>query len=200
MRRNIIICFICILAILLSGCSVEKVVLPAQKEVTDKTLKDVFKEHGMKIGTCVSSYVIDKKDTSDLILEQFNSVTMENAMKPDYILNQDKCKAEGKLVVEYNSEALSILKWAKKNNLSMRGHTLIWYSQTPEWIFREGFESNGSFVGREEMLSRMESFISSNFETLKNLGYIDCFYAYDIINEAIMEDGSLRQNHWTETI
>ena len=82
----------------------------------------------------------------------------------------------------------------------MRGHTLIWYSQTPEGIFHEGFDTNGAYVGRETMLARMESMISGVFEELDRLGYIDLFYAYDVINEAWMEDGTIRKNHWTETI
>ncbi|MBP5565364.1 MAG: endo-1,4-beta-xylanase, partial [Lachnospiraceae bacterium] len=93
----------------------------------------------MKVGTCVSANVKNDEKMSALILEQFNSVTMENAMKPDYILNQERSNTEGKLVVEFNQDALSVLGWAKNNGLSMRGHTLIWYSQTPEWIFHEGF-------------------------------------------------------------
>ena len=195
-----VICLICILTMLLTGCGTPKVTLPAQKEVTDKTLKDVFAAHNMKIGTCISSNVINNKDMASLVKEQFNSLTMENAMKPDYILNQEKSIASGELTVEFNQEARSVLAWAKENNFSMRGHTLIWYSQTPEWIFRDGFDSKGVFVSREEMLTRMEALISGVFAELKRLGYLDLFYAYDVINEAIMEDGNLRQNHWTEII
>ena len=200
MKKKSIICILIILITILSGCSIEKIVLPAQKEVTDKTIKDIFEEHEIKAGTCVSSYVIGNSSMSDLILEQFCSITMENAMKPDYILNQDRSKAEGRLIVEYNNEAVSILKWAQENDLSMRGHTLIWYSQTPDWIFREGFDNKGALVGRWEMLTRMESLISGNFEELKRLGYLDLFYAYDVVNEALIEDGSIRKSHWTETI
>ena len=198
--RKTIICIICITVMLLSGCSTPKVNLPAQKEVTDKTIKDVFAAHKMKAGTCISSNVINNPSMAALVKEQFKSLTMENAMKPDYILDQEKSKAAGKLVVEFNSEARAVLKWAKENNFSMRGHTMVWYSQTPEWIFHDGFDSKGAYVGREEMLSRMEALISGVFTELKELRYLDLFYAYDVVNEALMEDGSLRQNHWTEII
>ena len=198
--RKTIICIICVTAMLLMGCGTSRVSLPAQKEVTDKTIKDVFASHNMKIGTCISSNVINNTAMAALVKEQFNSLTMENAMKPDYILNQEKSKATGKLTVEFNQEACSVLKWAKENNFSMRGHTMIWYSQTPEWIFREGFDLRGAYVSRDEMLSRMEALISGVFSELKELGYLDLFYAYDVVNEALMEDGSLRQNHWTEII
>ena len=198
---SLIILTLCLLAMILTACGAEPAVkLPKQKEVTDKTLKDVFGEHGMKIGTCISANVINNKQMADLVFGQYNSLTMENAMKPDYILNQEKSIASGELTVEFNQEARSILAWAKEHNFTMRGHTLIWYSQTPDWIFRDGFDKNGVYVNREEMLTRMEALISGVFAELKKLGYLDLFYAYDVINEAIMEDGSIRENNWTKII
>ncbi|MBQ5933740.1 MAG: endo-1,4-beta-xylanase, partial [Lachnospiraceae bacterium] len=149
-----VILIICMLTMIFTACtSTPKVKLPAQKEVTDKTLKSVFDGHGMKIGTCISGNVINNKKMADLVAEQYNSLTMENAMKPDYILNQEKSIASGELTVEFNSEARSVLAWAKEHNFAMRGHTLIWYSQTPDWIFRDGFDKNGVYVSREEMLT-----------------------------------------------
>ena len=203
MKKRILLLCMCFI-LLFSGCGggsgYGKADVPAQTEVTDKSLKDIFAEHGMKVGTCVSAQVIGRKDMEALILAQFDSVTMENAMKPDYILNQKKSQEEGAIVVEYNKDALAVLRWAKEHDIPMRGHTLIWHSQTPEWIFREGFRDDGAYVDREEMLLRMETMIRRNFEELKRLGYLDCFYAYDVVNEAWMEDGSERETLWSELI
>ena len=164
------------------------------------SLKDLFAEHGMKVGTCLSTQMTGRANTNQVILEQFNSVTMENSMKPDYLFNQKKSKEEGRLVVEFNSDAIKMMEWAKENNFSMRGHTLVWYSQTPEWIFHEDFDAKNEYVNREEMLHRMESMIRQVFELLDELGYLELFYAYDVVNEAWMEDGSMRQNHWSDII
>ena len=200
MKRKSILSVLLVLMMILTACSSSKVKLPAQAEVTDQALRDVFAAHGMKVGTCVSSRVTDTRKYADLVQGQFNSLTMENAMKPDYILNQKESQTSGKLVVELNSEALSILSWAKANGFSMRGHTLIWHSQTPDWIFREGFSKSGAYVDREEMLARMEALISGMFEELKDHGYLDLFYAYDVVNEAWMEDGSMRSSNWRKII
>jgi endo-1,4-beta-xylanase len=200
MKRKSIISVLFIFLLVLAGCSSSKVKLPAQSEVTNKTLKDVFAEHGMKVGTCISSQVTKKTATSDLMAAQFCSCTMENAMKPDYILDQAQSRSSGKPIVKFNSEALSLMSWAKKNSFSMRGHTMIWHSQTPDWLFREDFDPRGSYVGREEMLSRMEALIRGVFEELKAQGYIDLFYAYDVVNEAWMEDGSMRDSNWRRII
>ena len=166
----------------------------------DYCLKDVFAEHGMKVGTCISGQMIDRPAISKIITENFSSLTCENAMKPDYIFNRNKSKETGDLVVEFNSEALKIMDYAKENGLKMRGHTLVWYSQTPNWIFKEGFENSGDFVDRDTMLARMESYIKQVFEQLETLGYIDLFYAYDVVNEAWMENGTMRQNNWSTII
>ncbi|MBR6477705.1 MAG: endo-1,4-beta-xylanase [Lachnospiraceae bacterium] len=202
MKRRIFCCVICFLMVFLTGCGAGGVrhTLPAQEEVTSKTLQDVFGEHGMKVGTCISPYMISQANTEKLILAQFNSITMENNMKPDYVLNQERSQAEGHLVVEYQGDTLKILKWAKTHNLAMRGHTLIWYSQTPEWIFHEGFNVQGAYVDRDEMLLRMEDLIRGTFEELERLEYLDLFYAFDVVNEAWMEDGSLRPTLWSEII
>ena len=165
-----------------------------------KSLKDLFAEHGMKVGTCFTTQMIDRNNVKKVVTENFNSITMENSMKPDYLFSKSKSVETGDLVVEFNSDALKMMKWAQENNFSMRGHTLIWYSQTPEWIFHEDFDTSKGYVDRDTMLARMESYIKQVFEKLAELGYIDLFYAYDVVNEAWTENGTIRKNHWSEII
>ena len=71
---------------------------------------------------------------------------------------------------------ITMLDWAKANNMAVRGHTLVWYSQTPQWIFYDNFDNKtGKLVGRDEMLKRMESLIKQMFEKLTAEGYADLF-------------------------
>lgn len=163
-------------------------------------LRDLFAEHGMKVGTCLTTQMIKNAKQEALIKEQFSSVTMENSMKPDYIFDQAKSKESGELTVVFNKDMTAMLDWAKENNMAVRGHTLVWYSQTPGWIFHEGFDLAKPLVGREEMLNRLESMIKQMFTKLQEEGYADLFYAYDVANEAWMEDGSIRESDWTRTI
>lgn len=167
-----------------------------------ESLKEIYKEYGLKAGTCLTTAMISNKDTEELIKSQFNSVTFENDMKPDYILDKQASVDSKELTVKFNSNMLKLLKWAKDNNMAVRGHTIIWHSQTPEWIFHEDFDVNKPFAGRETMLTRMESFIHQIFEKLEEEGYSDIIYAYDIVNEAWMEDGKLRTDkaYWLQTI
>ena len=173
---------------------------PTPDPAEGKSLKDLFAEHGMKVGTCLNTQMIDRAVVKKLLLEHFDSVTMENSMKPDYLFNKKKSLETGELVVEFNSDALRMMKWAKENGFSMRGHTLVWYSQTPDWIFHVDFDQTKDLVDRETMLVRMEGYIRDVFKTIDELGYTDIFYAYDVINEAWMENGTVRQNRWTQII
>lgn len=162
-------------------------------------IKGVFDSLGfLQAGTCINAMAI--KDYTDNILQNYNSITMENEMKPDAILNQAKSIEAGDIVVEYTNRTTSLLDWAKTNGIKARGHVLIWHSQTPQWIFYEDFDTNKALVDRDTMLSRMESYIKQNFEFLEAQGYIDIFYAYDIVNEAIEDDGSLRKSKWLDII
>lgn len=172
----------------------------AQKVQEPETIKDLFEAHGVKAGTCISQKMIFDPNYSGLITEQFNSVTLENALKPDAILNQSASKKADDIVVEFKSETTNLLDWAKKNNMSMRGHTIIWHSQTPEWIFHEEFNASKDLVSREVMLKRMESYISQVFAQLEEHGYLDMIYAYDVVNEAWEDNGTMRDTLWKQTI
>lgn len=171
-----------------------------ETEVTEISIKDAFAEHGIKAGTCLSPYMISNADLSGIITEQFNSVTMENAMKPDYIFDKNASITAGYPVVEFNSDALAMMNWAKEKGFSLRGHTLVWYSQTPDWIFHEEFNSAKPLVTADVMLDRMDHYISQIFSTLEEKGYADLFYAYDIVNEGVNDDGTLRDCLWRQTI
>ena len=163
-------------------------------------IKDVYAQNGLKAGTCLSDTMIVNEKYTDIITNNFNQITLENFMKPDYILNKEKSIETGKLTVEFNKNTIDLLDWAKNNNMMVRGHVLVWYSQTPDWIFYEGFDKSKKLVDRDTMLSRMEHYIKQTFEQLELLGYSDIFYAYDIVNEAIMEDGSYRDCLWKQII
>ncbi len=166
------------------------------------TIQSVFAQNGMKAGTCLTTQMINNSYLADLITANFNSVTMENAMKPDYILDKAESIATGDIVVNFNADMAAMLDWARANHMAVRGHTIIWYSQTPKWIFHENFDTNAPFVTREVMLARMESYIKQVFEQLDDYGYTDLFYAYDVVNEAWMEDGKIREemNYWYQII
>ena len=131
--------------------------------VVTETFQSLFGQYGMKAGTCLSDSMITKKACTNIINEQFNSITFENHLKPDYILDQKESIAAGDLVVKFGSKTVELMEWCKNNDKVMRGHTLIWHSQTPNWIFYENFDTKGELVSREVMFARMEFYILQTF-------------------------------------
>lgn len=173
---------------------------PTPTPIPTPGIKEVLGKYNLKTGTCLTDSMLGNKKCLEIIKGNFNSITFENHLKPDAILNQQESKAAGDLVVKFNATTLKLLDWCKENDMAVRGHTLIWHSQTPNWIFHEDFDTKKPLVGRDVMLARMESYIRQTFALLESLGYLEMFYAYDVLNEAWMEDGSKRDSLWLTTI
>lgn len=150
--------------------------------------KDKF-SRWFKIGTSASAF--DIKSYGSFIKDNFNSITPENELKPESILDQ---AASQKLGDNANPQvnlryADTILKFCEENGIPLRGHTFVWYSQTPDWFFRENFSSNGALVSKEVMDQRLENFIKNTFDALKEQ-YPDLdISAYDVCNEVFVNDG-----------
>jgi GH35 family endo-1,4-beta-xylanase len=70
----------------------------------------------------------------------------------------------------------------------VRGHTLVWHSQTPVWFFKENFNESGNWVTPEVMDQRMESYIRNMFELITTSYPNLNLYAYDVVNEAAKDN------------
>ena len=155
----------------------------------DKALKDAF-EGKFKIGTSVSPHELNSG--ANFIKKHFNSITPENELKPDSILNQQACQQQGNNVntqVYFGQGTSATLKFCQDNGIPLRGHTFVWYSQTPDWFFRENFNQGGNYVSKDIMNQRLESFIKNTFELLaKNYPNLKV-YSYDVCNELFVNDG-----------
>ena len=161
-------------------------------------LKDVYAKY-FKLGTATTEKELSPKSTKELILKHFNSITLGNELKPENMLDKAGCIAnaeagkDGEVAVKLNSSARSILNFARDNNISVRGHVLVWHSQTPGWFFKESYDAEADFVDKETMTARMESYIKGVFAALE-AEYPDVdFYAWDVVNEAWLDDGKPRQ-------
>jgi len=152
------------------------------------SLKDAF-SGCFKIGTSVSPNELSSG--ASFIKKHFNSITPENELKPDAIIDQGACQQKGNNVntqVSLN-RARQTLKFCEDNGISLRGHTFVWYSQTPSWFFKENFSDNGAYVSKDIMNQRLESFIKNTFAALKTEFPKLDVYAYDVCNELFLNDG-----------
>ena len=171
----------------------------AQEESAEITavLKDLSADYftfGVGInGSTLENQTLNIPEYMELAKQQFNSCTMTNLMKSCYILDQ---MGSQKNLKEGNEEpALSFmsidptLKWCQENDMKMRGHTLVWHTQAPEWFFREGYTDDGEYVDKDTMLMRMESYIRQLLTHVQE-EYPGVIYCWDVVNEAVDPDSA----------
>jgi len=171
--------------------------------LTVTSLKEAYQDYflfGVGLnGTSPSNDTVQSEAMREIIKHHFNSVTYSNLMKPSYLLDhaQSMSNADQGIsepAVNFES-AIAGLEFAKENNIQMRGHTLVWHAQTPDWFFREGYRSNGEFVDKDTMLERMESYIKQVLDYTQT-EYPGVIYSWDVVNEAV----EIRTGHFeTET-
>jgi len=157
------------------------------------SLKEVYSPY-FKIGTAVTTAELSPQSAKDLIDKHFNSITLGNELKPDALLDRNACIEAGNDNPQINlAPARTILNYCRDNNIPVRGHVLVWHSQTPDWFFKENYADDGAWVDKETMLVRMENYIKNVFDAVKK-EYPDVdFYAWDVVNEAWLDDGSHRK-------
>lgn len=142
------------------------------------TLKEKYKDY-FQIGAAVSGETLKKHGA--LISAHFNSITCTNSMKFSSVrptVNK----------TNFN-EADEIAAYAKEHNMSLRGHTLVWHNQTPDWVFES--------ANREILLHRMKEHIHIMADR-----YREVATCWDVVNEAIDDKNNfiLRPSKWTTII
>ena len=164
-------CLLAITALLFVNCA-------AQKKIS--SLKDVYKKD-FYIGTALSANQIEQKDAkvNSLICKEFNAITAENIMKSMFIHPQ-KDKYDFALTDKF-------VAYGKKNKMYIHGHTLIWHSQLAPWM------------AQIKDSTEMKAFMKDHITTIvsKYKGRID---SWDVVNEALNEDGTLRKSVFLNTL
>ena len=201
-----------------TGVSMKKITKPKpeiEKDIPDwKTSVTESLGNDSIAGTAIMSSEISDDTLMELVEKHFNAVTLGNELKPDALFNYQigqsvDCKTitfkgtELKVpVVNDKQENLDfsrademldkILEWNNanpKNKIRVRGHVLVWHSQTPEWFFHEDYDVAKPYADKETMNRRLEWFISSVFDhyfgKAANGKYDGLFYGWDVVNEAV---------------
>ncbi len=168
-------------------------------------LKTLYADY-FKFGCAIPTTFVSNKNQNyiELVTKEFNAITFENELKPDSVLDYETSVSD---LSKYNeSPAVKFdhlketLDYCKEHGIVVRGHTLVWYSQTPAWLYHVDYDINKDFVDRDLMLKRMENYIKSVFEWAQT-EYPGTFYAWDVVNEAVADGGSvLRDCEWRQII
>ena len=149
------------------------------------TLQEVMGPYFL-VGAAVNTDLTDGKtpDVEKVVQAQFNQVVAENCMKGEE--NHPE-------VNRFDfSDGDRLAEWAQKNGKTLTGHCLVWHSQPPKWMFTD---KEGNLVSRETLIGRMYNHIMTVMTHYK--GKVK---GWDVVNEAIQDDGSYRQSLYYKII
>jgi endo-1,4-beta-xylanase len=152
-------------------------------------LKDAFKNQ-FRMGAALNPGHFTETDAvgSLLVKQHFNSITPENDMKWERIHPRSDAGLAG-----YNfGNADKYVEFGEKNGMFIVGHCLIWHSQVPRWVFQD---ADGKPLDREALLQRMREHILTVVGRYKGR-----VHGWDVVNEALNEDGTLRKSQWLNII
>ncbi len=149
------------------------------------SLKDAYKGCFL-VGAALNPAQFSGADPREdaLIKSQFNTISPENVLKWEIV----HPRADG-----YDfSLSDKYVEFGEQNHMFIIGHNLVWHSQVPKWVFED---KDGKQVSRDVLLERMRDHISTVVGRYK--GRIN---GWDVVNEALNEDGTLRQSLWMKII
>jgi endo-1,4-beta-xylanase len=148
-------------------------------------LKDAYKNDFL-IGVAINQKQFSDEDPRGIpiIKAQFNSITPENVLKWESVHPQSD-----KFAFDAPDRYVA---FGEKNGMYLIGHTLVWHSQTPRWVFQD---ADGKPLDRDALLNRMSNHIHTVVGRYK--GRIK---GWDVVNEALNDDGTLRQTSWLKII
>lgn len=203
-----------------TGVSMKKITRPKpeiEKDIPEwKTSVTESLGNDSIAGTAIMLSEISDDTLMELVEKHFNAVTFGNELKPDALFNY---QIDGNSVptktITFEGEELQvpivndagdsldfsradamadkILEWNNAHpdqKIRIRGHVLVWHSQTQEWFFHENYDITKPYVNKETMNRRLEWFISGVFDhyfgKAANGKYDGLFYGWDVVNEAVI--------------
>jgi len=132
-----------------------------------------------EIGAAIQdNQITDSAVDSQILKDQFNSITAEFQMKPRTI-----APTEG--VFDWTVPD-ALVQFAEDNNMVVRGHALLWHLSTPDY-FLQGTPA--------DVRARLENYVT---EVVSR--YRGRIFAWDVVNEVITDDDSAadpyRRSNW----
>ncbi|ASM50205.1 hypothetical protein PESP_a2204 [Pseudoalteromonas espejiana DSM 9414] len=151
----------------------------------DELLKNIFTD-SFKMGVAVNQDIVTGKNMAaqSIIAKQFNTVTLENAMKAEIIY-------PSKGSIDF-SGADAFISFAKQNDMFTVGHTLVWHNQTPAWFFTNHKNKPNTPTQQLEQMRKHIELVAGRYKNKVD--------AWDVVNEVIDDDGSYRPTVWVERV
>ncbi len=158
---------------------------PLAVRADEMKLKNAFKNDFL-IGAAVnqSQFEGDSPREAAIVQAQFDTISPENVLKWESVHPEPD---------EFDfRDADQYVAFGEKNHMFIIGHNLIWHNQTPKWVFQD---DKGNPISRDALIARMRKHIMTVVGRYK--GRIG---GWDVVNEALNEDGTLRNSPWQQII
>jgi endo-1,4-beta-xylanase len=170
MNRIVIICLL--ICSLCTGCNPDENIQPAE---------GLHHNWNFPIGTAIRPFDTDATArTHGVLLRHFNSLTGENVFKMRSIW-----QSQDQFQFKWTDQ---IVSFAKEKNYRVHGHTLLWHAQVPDWLL--SYEA-----GQEEWDKLLKHYITT---VVQHFG--DDVESWDVVNEAFLHDGTLRNTFWRQRL
>jgi len=144
-----------------------------------QSLRELANKRGIYIGAAVNVDLLAKdREYKGLLQKEFNMVVPENVMKWKHIRPDKNTFSFEK--------ADELVAFAEGNKMVVRGHTLVWGTEMPDWFVQ---------LNSEEMYKSLEEHINKVAGRYKKK-----IYAWDVINEALTDEGEFNNDCLTRTI
>jgi endo-1,4-beta-xylanase len=160
--------------------------LPADADPQQQpSLEDAYKGCFL-VGAALNPGEFTGRDARDaaIVKAQFNAISPENVLKWESV-HPEPGRYDFDLPDQY-------VAFGEKNHMFIVGHTLVWHQQTPKWVFED---AQGHPLSRDALLKRLHDHIAMVVGRYK--GRIN---GWDVVNEALDDDGTLRQTPWLKII
>lgn len=177
-----------------------------------KTYAEYFDKMGIAVEYGIHGYKVRELSEYEVqcgLEKHASTITMGNEFKPQFIcqwwggnpaLSGEKFTASNGITIDTPvlkgfGSVDAILTICKAYNLQLRGHVLVWHSQTEDQFFYEGYNTKNKLVDKDTMTARQEWYIKTVIEHVqeweaKNNKGKHIIWAWDVVNEAVADGSS----------
>lgn len=153
------------------GCKEEDEVIPEEPKEEVNVLKD---KALFAIGAAVKVGDLEESEYATAVVENFDQISAEYEMKMKQIWSSSS---------NYNwTQADLLVDFAQDNNMTLHGHTLLWYREYPDWFAAAQYDSTA-------FETLVKSYITTVVERYKGK-----IVSWDVANEIFNDNGSLRED------
>lgn len=149
--------------------------------MADDTLRAVATERGFDVGAAVSAAPLrTDPGYKKTLRREFDAITAENALKMGPL-------RPSRHAYDFR-DADAVVNFGRAHDMTVRGHTLVWHNQTPEWFQEWDYTDD-----------QIREFLRDHVHTVVGR-YRSKIDAWDVVNEAVADDGSMRETVWYDAM